>query len=82
MKPQYTKLWVLLTLEIKMIISTGTYLIIHLLFNNKNILMDHIVNRTHPEVRYIGRSVFMNEANKQNQWNFELGSHQNMNVPI
>ena len=33
-------------------------------------------------MRYVERSVFIKEVNNQNLWNFELGSHENMNVPI
>ena len=48
----------------------------------QNILMKQIVNKTTTELRYIERSVFMKEMNNQNLWNFELGSQENMNVPI
>ena len=34
------------------------------------------------ELRYVERSVFMKEVNTQNLWSFELGTHENMNVPI
>ena len=35
-----------------------------------------------PELRFVDRSVFMKKLNIQNLWNFELGSQENMNVPI
>ena len=41
-----------------------------------------IVNKTPTELRYFERSVFMKEVNNQNPGNFELGSHESMNVPI
>ena len=42
----------------------------------------HILSKTPTELRYVERSVFMKEVNNQNLWNFELGSHENMNVTI
>ena len=45
-------------------------------------LSKQILSRTHTELRYVERSVFMKEVNNQNVWNFELGSQENMNVPI
>ena len=45
-------------------------------------LSKQILSKTPTELRYVERSVFMNEVNNQNVWNFELGSHENMNVPI
>ena len=45
-------------------------------------LSKQILNKTPTELRYVERSVFMKEVNNQNVWNFELGSHENMNVPI
>ena len=44
------------------------------------IMSKQILNKT--ELRYIERYVFMKEVNNQNLWNFELGSQENMNVPI
>ena len=41
-----------------------------------------ILNKTPTELRYVERSVLMKEVNNQNLWNFELGSQENMNVPI
>ena len=40
------------------------------------------LNKTPTELGYVERSVFMKEVNNQNVWNFELGSQENMNVPI
>ena len=45
-------------------------------------LSKQILSKTATELRYVERSVFMKEVNNQNIWNFELGSHENMNVPI
>ena len=45
-------------------------------------LSKQISSKTPTELRYVERSVFMKEVNNQNVWNFELGSHENMNVPI
>ena len=41
-----------------------------------------ILNKTLTELRYAERSVFMKEVNNQNLWNVELGSQENMNIPI
>ena len=41
-----------------------------------------ILKKTPTELRYVERSVFMKEVDNQNLWNFELGSQENMNVPI
>ena len=41
-----------------------------------------ILSKSPTELRYVERSVFMKEINNQNVWNFELGSHENMNVPL
>ena len=48
----------------------------------KIILSKQILSKTPTELRYVERSVFMKEVNNQDLWNFELGSHENMNVPI
>ena len=48
----------------------------------QSFLSKQILSRTPTELRYVERSVFMKEVNNQNLWNFELGSHENMNVPI
>ena len=45
-------------------------------------LSKQILSKTPTELRYVERSVFMKEVNNQNVWNFELGSHENMNRPI
>ena len=45
-------------------------------------LSKQILSKIPTELRYVERSVFMKEVNNQNLWNFELGSHENMNVPI
>ena len=45
-------------------------------------LFKKILSNTPTELRYVVRSVFMKEVNNQNLWNFELGSQENMNVPI
>ena len=41
-----------------------------------------VLSKTPTELRYVERSVFMKQVNNQNLWNFELGSHENINVPI
>ena len=46
------------------------------------IMSKQILNKTPTELGYVERSVFMKEVNNQNLWNFELGSQENMNVPI
>ena len=48
----------------------------------QGILSKQILSKTPTELRYIKRSVFMEEVNNQNAWKFELGSRENMNVPI
>ena len=48
----------------------------------QGILSDQILNNKPTQLRYVERSVFMKQVNNQNIWNFELGSHENMNVPI
>ena len=40
------------------------------------------LHKTPTELRYVERSVFMKEVNNQNLWNFELGSQENINIPI
>ena len=45
-------------------------------------LSKQILSKTPTELKYVERSVFMKEVNNQNVWNFELGSHANMNMPI
>ena len=46
------------------------------------IMSKQTLSKTPTELRYVERSVFMKEVNNQNIWNFELGSQENMNVPI
>ena len=46
------------------------------------VMTKKILNKTPTELRYVERSVFMKEVNNQNVWIFELGSQENMNVPI
>ena len=46
------------------------------------IMSKQILNKTPTELRYVERSVFMKKVNNQNVCNFELGGHENMNVPI
>ena len=46
------------------------------------IMSKQILNKTPTELRYVERPVFMKEVINQNLWNFELGSQENMNVPI
>ena len=46
------------------------------------VMSKQILNKTPTELRYVERSVFMKEVNNQNLWNFELGSQENMNVPV
>ena len=41
-----------------------------------------ILSKTPTELRYVEGSVFLKVVNNQNLWKFELGSHENMNVPI
>ena len=48
----------------------------------QSILSKQILSETPTELRYVERSVFLKEVNNQNLWNIELGSHENMNVPI
>ena len=50
--------------------------------SQQGIIFKQILNKTPTELRYVERSVFMKEVNNQNLWKFELGSQENMNVPI
>ena len=45
-------------------------------------LSTQILSKTPTVLRYVEPSVFVKEVNNQNVWIFELGSHENMNVPI
>ena len=42
----------------------------------EKILMSHIVNKKPTELRYVERSVFMEEVHTQNLWTFELGTQE------
>ena len=46
------------------------------------IMSKQILNNTTTEIRYVERSVLLKEVNNQKLWIFELGSQENMNVPI
>ena len=46
------------------------------------VMSKQTLNKTPTELRFVERSVFMKEVNNRNVWNFELGSQENMNVPI
>ena len=48
----------------------------------ESVISKQISNKIPTELRHIERSVFMKEVNIQNLWNCELGSEENMNVPI
>ena len=50
--------------------------------SEQTIMSKQILNKTPTELRFVERSVFMKEVNNQNLWNFEMGSQENMNVPI
>ena len=46
------------------------------------IMSEQILNNKPTQLRYVERSVFMKEVSNQKLWNFELGSQENMKVPI
>ena len=46
------------------------------------IMSKQIMNKTPTELRFVERSVFLKQVKNQNLLNFELGSQENMNVPI
>ena len=48
----------------------------------QSIMSKQILNKSPTQLRYVERSVFMKQVNNQNVWNYELGSQENMNVPI
>ena len=50
--------------------------------SQQGVMSKQILNKTPTELRYVERSVFMKEVNNKNLWNFELGSQENMNVPL
>ena len=59
------------------------YRITHRPCNNKVYYLNKLTLHNKPtELRYVERSVFMKEVNNQNLRNFELGSQENMKVPI
>ena len=45
-------------------------------------MSEQILSKTPTELRYVERSVFMKEVNSRKLWNFQLGSQENMNVPV
>ena len=48
----------------------------------QSILSKQILSRLPTGIRCVDRSVFIKEVKNQNFWNFELGSQENMKVPI
>ena len=48
----------------------------------EGMLCKQILCKTPTELRYIEPSVFLKQVNIQILWNFELGSQENMNIPI
>ena len=50
--------------------------------SQQGILSEQILSNKPTQLKYIERSVFMKQMNNQNLWNFELGTQENMNVPI
>ena len=50
--------------------------------SQQTIMSKQTLNKTPTELRYVERSVFMKKVNNQNLRKFELGSQENMNVPI
>ena len=48
----------------------------------QGLMSKQILNKTPTELSHVERSVFMKQVNNQNVWNFELGSQENLNVPI
>ena len=48
----------------------------------QSVLSNQILKKIPKELRYVERSVFMKEVNNQNLWNFELSSHEKINVLI
>ena len=53
-----------------------------LFIQQQSTLSKQILSKTPTELKYVERSVFMKQVNNQNVWNFEIGSQENMNVPI
>ena len=48
----------------------------------RGILSKQILSKTPTELRYVERSIFLKELKNRNLWNFELGSHESMKIPI
>ena len=48
----------------------------------QSLLSNQRLKKISTHLRYVEGSVFMKEMNNKNIWNFELGSKENMNVPI
>ena len=48
----------------------------------QGILMNQIQDKIPTELRYVEKSVFIKELNTQNLWSFELGTQEEINVPI
>ena len=48
----------------------------------QGVIFKQILSKTPTELRYVERSVFMNEVNNQKLWNFDSRVQENMNVPI
>ena len=78
MKLFWTKLRVLLTLELNMITFIGMYPITHPPFLN-NV---YYLNKIPMDLRLIERSGFMKEVKNQKLRNVDLGSQESMIVPI
>ena len=47
----------------------------------QSILSKQIINKTPTQIQYPERSVFMKEVNTQNNWSFELGTQEGINIP-
>ena len=48
----------------------------------QGILLNQITDKIPTELRFVEKSVFMKEVSTQNLWSFELGTQENVNVPI
>ena len=44
--------------------------------------MKHIQDNIPTELRYVERSIFMEEVNTQKLWSFELGTQERIKAPI
>ena len=49
---------------------------------NYNLMMDHIVSKTPIELTYIERSSYMKDVTTENNWIFELGVKDAIDIPI